>query len=494
MGGISRGGMNMPEFAAVVLAAGLGTRMKSRFPKVMHEVCGRPMIMYVLDAVEAAGAAPVLVVVGYRADLVEKAVGERGECVVQAEQLGTGHAVMQVEDALGDYDGIVAVIAGDAVFLSGEDLMALVHGHQEGKASATVLSAILDDPSGYGRIVRGARDEVMGIVEERDASPEEAAISEVNSSIYCFDRQDLFDTLRDIVPNNAQREYYLTDVIGLMTKRGLPVRVVRAKDPLLAQGINTRAQLAEAERIFRDRVRRRLMMSGVTLVDPPSTFVDFDAVIGRDTVVFPFTIIRGKTTIGEDCAIGPFVRMVNTRVADGASVENAVAIEATIGPGATVGPYSHLRPGTVLKENAKVGTFVEVKKSVIGKGSKIPHQTYLGDATVGEGVNVGAGTITCNYDGWQKHPTIIEDDAFIGSNSNLVAPVKIGKGAYVAAGSTITRDVPDGALGIARGMQRDIPGWTERRLRVRSRDRHEEGPAGAFSRSDNGKTGGSRGE
>lgn len=484
----------MPEFAAVVLAAGLGTRMKSRLPKVMHEICGKPMITYVLDAVEAAGSAPVLVVVGYRADLVQKAVGERGRCVVQAEQLGTGHAVMQVEDALRDYEGIVAVIAGDAVFLSGEDLMALVHGHQESKASATVLSAVLDDPSGYGRIVRGEHDEVVRIVEERDASPEEAAISEVNSSIYCFNKQDLFDALRDIAPDNAQREYYLTDVIGVMVERGWPVRVVRAKDPLLAQGVNTRVQLAEAERIFRDRVRRRLMTSGVTLIDPPSTFVDFDVDIGRDTVILPFTIIQGKTAIGEGCTIGPHVRMVNTRVADGASVENAVVIEATIGPGATVGPYSYLRPGTVLDENAKVGTFVEVKKSVIGKGSKVPHQTYLGDATVGERVNVGAGTITCNYDGWRKHPTVIEDGVFIGSNSNLVAPVKIGKGAYVAAGSTITRDVPAGALGIARGLQKDIPGWAERKLRRRGKDQHEEGPAGANGRSSNGGTGGSHDE
>ncbi len=463
------GGVNMEEFVAIVLAAGLGTRMKSRIPKVIHEICGRPMVSYVLDAVEAAGATRVIVVVGHGADLVKQAVGSRGECVLQAEQLGTGHAVMKAESVLGNYDGTVAVVAGDAAFLSGDDLAALVDGHQESGAAATVLSAVLDDPTGYGRIIRGAQGEIVKIVEEKDASPEEAAITEVNSSIYCFSARTLFDALRDVAPDNAQGEYYLTDVIGIMIGKGLRVRVVRARDPLSARGINTRVQLAEAERIFRDRVRERLMLSGVTLIDPPSTFIDADVTVGRDTVILPFTFLQGKTAIGEGCTIGPFVRMVDTQVADGVSVSNAVIVESTIGPGATVGPYSFLRPGTVLEERAKVGTFVEVKKSTIGKGSKVPHQTYLGDATVGEGVNIGAGTITCNYDGWQKHPTIIEDGVFIGSNSNLVAPVKIGRGAYVAAGSTITRDVPEGALGIARGLQKEIPGWVQRRLERRNK-------------------------
>jgi len=457
----------MERFVGIVLAAGLGTRMKSRVPKVVHEICGRPMLLYVLDAVEAAGAARIIVVVGHGADLVKQVVGSRGECVLQAEQLGTGHAVMAARSALGDYDGTVAVVVGDAAFLSGDDLAALVRKHDESGAAATMLSAVFDDPTGYGRIVRGPRGEIVRIVEEKDASPDEAAITEVNSSIYCFSAPALFDALRHVAPDNAQREYYLTDVIGIMISRGLRVEVVRARDPLSARGINTRVQLAEAEGIFRDRVRERVMLEGATLMDPKSTFIDADVKVGRDTVILPFTFLQGKTVIGEGCTIGPFVRMVDTQVADGASVSNAVVVESVIGPGATVGPYSYMRPGTVLQEKAKVGTFVEIKKSTIGKGSKVPHQTYLGDATVGEGVNIGAGTITCNYDGWQKHPTIIEDGVFIGSNSNLVAPVKIARGAYVAAGSTITRDVPEGALGIARGLQKEIPGWVQKRLERR---------------------------
>ncbi len=457
----------MPGFAAVVLAAGLGTRMKSARPKVVHGLCGKPMIEYVLSAVETAGASPALVVVGHGSELVERVAGDRARCVVQREQLGTGHAVMQVEEALRDYEGTVAVVAGDAVFLSGDDLAELVRGHRESGAAATVLSAVLADPAGYGRIVRGPQGEILKIVEERDASPEESAIDEVNSSIYCFEKNELFDALTRLAPENVQKEYYLTDVIGIMIERGLSVRVMIARDPLAARGVNTREQLAEAERIFRDRVRKRLLMSGVTLIDPQSTFVDFDVSIGRDTVVLPFTIIQGKTSIGQDCTIGPFARIVDSQVSERVSIANAVVIGATLGPGAAVGPYAYLRAGTVLEERAKAGTFVEVKKSVIGKGSKVPHQAYVGDAAIGEGVNIGAGTITCNYDGRDKHPTFVEDGAFVGSNSNLVAPVRIGKGAYVAAGSTITGDVPAGALGIARSPQREIPGWVERRMRRR---------------------------
>ena len=288
-------------------------------------------------------------------------------------------------------------------------------------------------------------------------------ISEVNSSVYCFEKRDLFNALSRITPDNVQGEYYLTDVIEVMIKEGLRVEAVVSENPLAAQGINTRVQLAEAERIFRDRIRERLMLSGVTMVDPATTFVDFDVAIGQDTKILPFSVIQGKTVIGENCTIGPFARIIDSRVSDGASISNAVVIEAEVGEDVSVGPYAYLRTGTVLLEHSKVGTFVEVKKSTVGKGSKVPHQTYLGDATVGEGVNIGAGTITCNYDGHHKYSTIISDRAFVGSNTNFVAPVEIGKGAYIAAGSTITEDVPEGALGIARGKQKNIQGWADKR-------------------------------
>lgn len=459
----------MRGFQAIVLAAGLGTRMRSRLPKVVHEICGKPMISLVLDALEAAGAERAFVVVGHLAELVEEVVGDRAVCVLQSEQKGTGHAVMQVEDALSGYDGQVVVAAGDAAYLTEADLRSLVNHHQETKASATVLSSILENPFGYGRVAREASGRIRRIVEEKDCSPEEARICEVNSSVYCFEKRDLFSALSRITPDNVQGEYYLTDVIEVMIQEGLRVEAVISEDSLTAQGINTRVQLAEAERIYRDRIRERLMLSGVTMVDPETTFVDFDVVIGQDTTILPFSIIQGNTVIGDNCVVGPFVRIVDSKVSCGATISNAVVVEAEVGEGVSIGPYAYLRSGTVLSERAKVGTFVEIKKSTVGFGSKVPHQTYLGDATVGEGVNIGAGTITCNYDGSYKYPTIISDGAFVGSNVNLVAPVEIGKGAYVAAGSTITQDVPEGALGIARGQQRNIEGWAEKRLKKRKK-------------------------
>lgn len=459
----------MRGFQAIVLAAGLGTRMRSKLPKAVHEICGKPMITLVLDALEAAGAEGSFVVVGHLAELVEEVVGDRAVCVLQSEQKGTGHAVMQAEDALSGYEGPVVVAAGDAAYLTEADLRSLVNHHQETKASATILSSILENPYGYGRVVREASGQIRRIVEDKDCSPEEALICEVNSSVYCFEKRVLFDALSRITPDNVQGEYYLTDVIEVMIQEGFRVEAVVSEDPLAAQGINTRCQLAEAERIYRDRIRERLMLSGVTMVDPETTFVDFDVVIRQDTTILPFSVIQGKTVIGEDCTIGPFARIVDSKVSSGATISNAVVIEAEVGKDVSVGPYAYLRSGTVLAERAKIGTFVEIKKSTVGKGSKVPHQTYLGDATVGEGVNIGAGTITCNYDGFHKYPTIISDEAFVGSNANLVAPVKLGKGAYVAAGSTITQDVPEGALGIGRGQQRNIQSWAARRLEERKK-------------------------
>ncbi|HHY47625.1 MAG TPA: bifunctional UDP-N-acetylglucosamine diphosphorylase/glucosamine-1-phosphate N-acetyltransferase GlmU [Firmicutes bacterium] len=515
----------MSGFRAIVLAAGLGKRMKSSMPKVLHKVCGRPIIFYVLDAVSTAGASNVIVVVGHRGELVEEAVadwesrfngqensqgngrkdgqenaregslegrlegsleGRRGEslgafseigprvrCVYQREQLGTAHAVMQAAGEFRDYDGPVVVVAGDMPFLPAGYIRRLVDVLESGGAnsipvSAVVLTAIMEEPQGYGRIVRGEDGRVLRVVEEKDATPEEKAIHEINSSAYCFNAKDIFCILSEVSRDNAQGEYYLTDVIRIMTGHGMRVEAEVAPDPVTVMGINTRMELAKAEEIMRDRVRRSLMEEGVTMIDPRSTFIDAGVKIGRDTVVYPFTFIEGKTVIGEGCTIGPEARLVNVTVEDGARIERAVVYSSIIGRNANVGPFAYIRPGTVLKEKSKVGTFVEVKKSTIGPGSKVPHQSYIGDTTIGTGVNVGAGTITCNYDGREKHPTIIDDEVFIGSNTNLVAPVRVGKGAYVAAGSTITQDVPAGALGIARGHQRNIEGWIERRRQKNS--------------------------
>ncbi|HHV61514.1 MAG TPA: bifunctional UDP-N-acetylglucosamine diphosphorylase/glucosamine-1-phosphate N-acetyltransferase GlmU [Firmicutes bacterium] len=461
-----------PNLIAVILAAGLGKRMKSKLPKVMHKLCGQPIIRYAVRVAKGAGAARVIVVVGHGREAVEAELGSEVEYAYQEEQLGTAHAVMQAREAIEGYMRLcsrdagtcdVLVMAGDMPLLETRDIVRLVGEHRENGADATILSAIFDSPVDFGRVIRDSQGNVIRIVEERDASPEEAAIREMNTSIYCFRAASLFECLKRIDASNAQKEYYLTDTIGILAGMGKKVHAVIARDSATVKGINSRRQLAEAEAILRDRIRHRLMDEGVTMIDPGTTFIDEGVTIGRDTIIYPLSFIEGSTSIGEDCVIGPNVRLRDVKVGNGAKIENAVVYQSSIGPGASVGPFAYIRPETVVDEGAKVGTFVEIKKSYIGKGSKVPHQSYVGDATLGEGVNIGAGTITCNYDGKRKHKTLIEDNVFIGSNTNLVAPVSIRKGAYVAAGSTITMDVPEGALGIARGHQRNIENWVAKR-------------------------------
>lgn len=447
------------ELAAVILAAGKGTRMKSELPKVLHRVCGKPMIAHVLDVVTEAGAGKIITVVGHRGDDVAAILGDGAKVAIQNEQLGTAHALMQAEPTLQGFSGLVLVVCGDTPLITGPTLSSLIRQHQDTGAAITVCTAIVENPTGYGRVIRGKDDQVLRIVEQRDASPEELTVREINTGVYCFEARGLFRALSRLKPNNIQGEYYLTDMIDLYVKEGRTVRARVAPDAAEMQGINDRKQLAQAEAILRQRINRRLMEAGVTIMDPGSTFIDDQVRVGKDTVIYPFTIIEGNTEIGVNCFVGPSSRLVNVRVGDGSTVQSSIVLDSKLGPGCQVGPFAYIRPGCTLAGAVKVGDFVELKKAVIGEGSKVPHLSYLGDVHVGCGVNVGAGTITCNYDGKNKYPTRIGDYAFIGSNTNLVAPVEVGARAVIGAGSTITKDVPAGSLGVARGKQKNLAGW-----------------------------------
>ncbi len=447
------------NLAAVILAAGKGTRMKSKLPKVLHKLSGSSMLSYVMDAVSAAGIEKTVVVVGCGADQVAREVEGRAQVALQSEQLGTGHALMQAGTVLKGTSGQLLVLCGDTPLIKSETLSELMRFHSSSGLAATVLTSLMEDPTGYGRVIRDARDKVIKIVEHKDASAEEKLVLEINTGVYCFELDGLFNALERITPANVQGEYYLTDVIELLAGEGRPVGAFLINDPRETAGINDRVQLAEADRYLRDRVLEDLMRSGVTVVDPRSTFVDRKVRVGRDTVILPFTFIEGSTVIGEDCVIGPCSRLVNASVGNGVTVQNSIVLESSMGDSCNIGPFAYIRPGTSLKQGVKVGDFVEIKKSVIGDGSKVPHLSYVGDATIGDNVNVGAGTITCNYDGRNKWHTSIRDGAFIGSNTNLVAPVEIGAGAVTGAGSTITKDIPPGALGLERARQRVIKDW-----------------------------------
>lgn len=453
----------MSDLLAVILAAGKGTRMKSTLPKVLHKIGGKPMVQHVLDAAHMAGAKKKVVVVGFGAECVEAALGAQTEFVVQAQQLGTGHAVMQAGELLQDFVGTVMVLCGDTPLLTGETLGKLFAEHQAEGASATVLTAHMTDPTGYGRVIRDASGQVLKIVEQKDADSRELAVNEINTGIYCFERAALFDALKNTNCNNMQGEYYLTDVIGILAKGLTKVWAVQVGDFQETLGINSRMQLAEAEKIVRKRKLSELMDNGVTIMDIDSTFIDQEVSIGSDTVIYPFTWIEGTTTIGSNCEIGPNSRIQNSSIGDNTILHFMYAHDCKIGNNVTVGPYVHLRPNTILSDDVKIGNFVEVKNSQVGVGSKIPHLSYVGDTDMGDKVNIGSGTITVNYDGKNKSRTRIEDGAFIGCNTNLVAPVTVGKGAYVAAGSTITKDVPADSLGVARSRQSNIDGWAKKR-------------------------------
>ena len=451
---------------ALILAAGEGTRMKSDTPKVAHEVLGKPMISWVVDAAREAGCERIIVVTGHGAEAVEPLLGEGAAAVRQAEQLGTGHAVMCARERVAGFEGSIVVLSGDTPLITAETISGLIAMRESNGAALSLLTTHFADPTGYGRIVRDMRDgSVERIVEEKDCSPEQRRINEINTGTYCFDSGVLFAHLDRLTTANSQAEYYLTDMIAIFNAEGLTVGAVSTDDPLETLGVNSRIQLADATKVMQRRINRRHMLAGVTMTDPDLVWIGPDVELGRDVELLPMTFLFGTTRVGDRAVIGPNSRLTDTVVAAGATVDSSIAVSAVVGLSAKVGPVAYLRKGAILKANAKAGTCVEIKNSIVGENSKVPHLSYIGDATLGDGVNIGAGSITCNYDGEKKHPTVVGDGAFVGSDTMLVAPVTIGAGAVTAAGSTIVRDVPDGALALERNEQVTIEGWAARRAK-----------------------------
>jgi bifunctional UDP-N-acetylglucosamine pyrophosphorylase/glucosamine-1-phosphate N-acetyltransferase len=456
----------MSELTVVVLAAGGGTRMKSKTPKVLHEVAGRSMVAHVLSAVRALGPARVVTVVGHQRELVEPhvaAVMPEAVLAVQAEQLGTAHAVQVAVDAVGEVGGTVLVAYGDTPLLRTETLQLLLDDHASSGNTVTVLSGIVADPFGYGRIVRGAGGGVEAIVEEKDATDEQRGITEINSGILAFDATFLLEALGRIDNDNAKGEHYLTDAVALARDAGLAVGARAVEDPTEIEGANDRAQLAALGKELNRRIVERWMRDGVTVVDPATTWIDADAELAPDVTLLPGVQLLGATKVDEDAVVGPDSTLRDCEVGAGARVVRTHATLAVIGAGAEVGPFSHLRPGTILGSRGKIGGFVETKNSRIGDGAKVPHLSYVGDADIGEGANIGAGTIFANYDGVAKHRTTIGRQAKTGSNNTFVAPLTIGDGASTGGGAVVRQDVPPGALAVSAGPLRVIEGWAQRR-------------------------------
>ncbi|MGQ4360428.1 bifunctional UDP-N-acetylglucosamine diphosphorylase/glucosamine-1-phosphate N-acetyltransferase GlmU [Streptomyces sp. SAS_272] len=454
--------------AVVVLAAGEGTRMKSAIPKVLHELCGRSLVGHVLAAARELDPENLVVVVGHAREKVTAHLAEVDAAVrtaVQEEQNGTGHAVrMGLEQLGGGVDGTVVVVCGDTPLLTGATLAELAATHHADGNAVTVLTAEVPDATGYGRIVRDeASGAVTAIVEHKDADDAVLAIREINSGVFAFDGQLLADALKKVRTDNSQGEEYLTDVLGILREAGHRVGASVAADHREIAGINNRVQLSEARRILNDRLLTAAMLSGVTVIDPATTWVDVTVTFERDAVVHPGTQLHGSTHVGEGAEVGPNSRLKDTVVGAGARVDNTVSNDSEIGAGASVGPFAYLRPGTRLGTKSKIGTFVEAKNASLGEGTKVPHLSYVGDATIGEYSNIGAASVFVNYDGESKHHTTIGSHCKTGSDNMFVAPVTVGDGAYTAAGSVITKDVPPGSLAVARGQQRNIEGWVARK-------------------------------
>jgi bifunctional UDP-N-acetylglucosamine pyrophosphorylase/glucosamine-1-phosphate N-acetyltransferase len=449
----------------IILAAGLGTRMKSATVKVLHRAAGRPIIDYVVDLATQLSGKPPVVIVGHQREALQKWLGDRARYAVQEEQLGTGHAVLQAAKILGKSGAHnILILSGDVPLTRVETLQRLIEEHERSKNALTLLTMKLPEPAMYGRIVRDSSGAVVKIVEAKDAGDAEKKIDEVNAGIYIFGSEHLFDNLRKLSTDNAQGEYYLTDLLSMLRKSGKRVGALIVEDPVEALGVNSRSELASVEEVIQRRVVEKLMRDGVTFRNPATVVIDSMVTIGADTVVYPFVTLEGTTKVGRECVIEPGVHLHNVTVGDHVHLKSgSVAEDAVIEDEATIGPYAHLRPGTQLGKHVKVGNFVETKKAIFGEGSKASHLSYIGDADIGADVNIGAGTITCNYDGVNKNKTIIEDGVFIGSDTQLVAPVRIGRGAYVGAGSTITKDVPPDSLALSRVPQKVIEGWATRR-------------------------------
>ncbi|MDP3487977.1 MAG: bifunctional UDP-N-acetylglucosamine diphosphorylase/glucosamine-1-phosphate N-acetyltransferase GlmU [Bacillota bacterium] len=446
----------------MILAAGEGKRMMSGLVKTAHHIAGVPIVVHVARAAIGAGAERIIVVVGKDAEQVIAACGPGTEFVVQAERLGTGHACQQAEHLLKDYKGVVLVLCGDAPLITESTLNRMLTQHKSTGSVATVLTAFPLETRGLGRISRDSSGSFKAIIEEKDANETERAIREVNAGFYCFDCQALFEALRKIDNKNAQGEYMLTDVLALLTVSGC-VSTVVTEDFSETIGVNDRVWLSKAEEAMQTRIREKLMWAGVTVLSPSSTYIESDVAIDKDTVIYPGSVLRGSTHIGEGCEIGPHTILQNATIGAKTTVIHSVISDSRVGGHCNIGPFAHLRPENSIGDHVRVGNFVEVKKSQIGARSKISHLSYVGDALVGKDVNIGAGTIVVNYDGVNKHQTVIMDNAFVGCNSNLVAPVTIGENAFVAAGSTITKDIPAFGLGVGRARQENKEGWVRRR-------------------------------
>lgn len=450
-------------FTSVILAAGMGTRMKSKMPKVLHKVCGKPLSKWVIDASKAAGADKVCAVVGHKAETVKEVLGDVCEFALQTEQKGTGHAVMQAIDVIKNSKGEVVILNGDTPLITAETINKAIEYHKNNGNQATVITAILDDATGYGRIVRDNDGSVLKIVEQKDASEEEKKINEVNSGMYVFDAQSLVYALDKITPNNAQGEYYLTDTLEILLSAGKKIGGYAISDNDEIRGINDRVQLNEAEKIMQKRINEYHMRNGVTMRNPESVYIEDGVEIGNDTEICQNVTIKSGTKIGSDCVIGSGSMLDRAVIHDGVDVLSSVILESEVDEGTHVGPFAYIRPNCHVGKEVKVGDFVELKNSNINDGTKISHLTYIGDSDVGKRVNFGCGTVTCNYDGKKKYRTTIGDDCFVGCNTNFVSPINVGDGVYIAAGSTITEDIPENSLSIARARQVNKDGWKDKR-------------------------------
>ena len=456
---------DLEGIATIILAAGKGTRMKSELVKVLHPLLGLPMLSYPIElSLNGIKAEKTIVVVGHQADRIQEMFNDfKIDFALQKEQLGTGHAVLQAIPFLQSFSGTVLILCGDVPLVKVETLRSFIDTYKENKSTLSVLTAVVEEPFGYGRILRNSEGWLEKIVEEKDASEKERMIREINTGIFCVKAPFLMGGLREIGKENAQGEYYLTDLVEIAKKKGLRCSAHIVADPVEVMGINTRVDLAVANEKLRQEKLKDLMLSGVTIVDPKTTYVDRTVEVGKDTLLYPNCHLQGRTKIGERCIIEPNSKVSDSIIGNDVTIRsNSVITESKIEEGASIGPFAHLRPLSEVKAKAKIGNFVEVKKSVIGKGSKANHLAYIGDSFLGEDVNIGAGTITCNYDGFEKHQTIIGNRVFVGSNVELVAPVKVGNGSSIGAGTTVTKDVPEGALAISRVKQKNIKGWSKK--------------------------------